>query len=68
MKALAALLIVIGVGIVVWGAFGFTTREKIIDSGPVHLSEDKHHNVPYGTVAGALLALGGVFLLVKTKG
>jgi hypothetical protein len=29
MKALAAILIVFGVGIVIWGAFGFTTRERL---------------------------------------
>jgi drug/metabolite transporter (DMT)-like permease len=68
MKALAAILIVVGVGIVIWGAFGFTTREKVVDIGPIHASKDKQHNVPYGPVAGAVLALGGVVLLVKSKG
>ena len=68
MKALAAVLIVVGVGIVIWGAFGFTTREKVVDIGPIHASKDKQHNVPYGPIAGAVLALGGVVLLVKGKG
>jgi hypothetical protein len=68
MKPLAAILIVFGVGIVIWGAFGFTTREKVVDIGPIHASKDKQHNVPYGPVAGAVLALGGVVLLVKSKG
>ena len=67
MKALAAILIVFGVGIVIWGAFGFTTHEKVVDIGPIHASKDKQHNVPYGPVAGAVLALGGVILLVKSK-
>jgi drug/metabolite transporter (DMT)-like permease len=68
MKALAAILIVFGVGIVIWGAFGYTTREKVVDVGPIHASKDKQHNVPYGPLAGAVLALGGVALLVKSKG
>jgi drug/metabolite transporter (DMT)-like permease len=67
MKALAAILIVVGVGIVIWGAFGFTTRQKVVDIGPIHATKEKQHNVPYGPVAGAVLALGGVFLLVKSK-
>jgi drug/metabolite transporter (DMT)-like permease len=67
MKALAAILIVFGVGIVIWGAFGFTTRENVVDIGPIHASKDKRHNVPYGPVAGAVLALGAVILPVKSR-
>jgi drug/metabolite transporter (DMT)-like permease len=66
MKPLALILIVVGICIVVWGAFGFTTREKVIDVGPIHASKDKEHSVPYGPLAGALLAVGGVVLLVKS--
>ncbi len=40
---------------------------KVVDIGPIHASKDKQHNVPYGPVAGAVLALGGVILLVKSK-
>jgi len=67
MKAAGTFLIVIGIGIVIWGAFGFQTREKVLDVGPIHASKDKEHNVPYGPLAGAVLAIGGVVLLVKSK-
>jgi len=67
MKVAAILLIVIGIGIVIWGAFGFQTREKVLDVGPIHATKDKEHNVPYGPLAGAVLAIGGVVLLVKSK-
>jgi hypothetical protein len=39
----------------------------VLDVGPIHASKDKEHNVPYGPLAGGLLALGGVVLLVKGK-
>jgi hypothetical protein len=68
MKSAAVILIVIGIGIVIWGAFGFTTREKVVDVGPIHATKDKEHNVPYGPIAGAIIALGGVVLLMKSKG
>jgi hypothetical protein len=45
----------------------FQTREKILDVGPIHASRDKEHNVPYGQLAGGILAIGGVILLVKSK-
>jgi drug/metabolite transporter (DMT)-like permease len=67
MKAAALILIVIGIGIVIWGGFGFTTREKVLDVGPIHATKEEHHNVPYGPLAGALIAVGGVALLMKSK-
>jgi hypothetical protein len=67
MKAVAVFLIVVGIGIVIWGAFGFKTREKVVDIGPLHASRDVTHNVPYGPIAGAIIALGGVVLLIKNR-
>jgi drug/metabolite transporter (DMT)-like permease len=66
MKGLGLALVIIGIAIVVWGAFGFKTREKVIDVGPIHASKDTEHSVPYGPLAGGLLAIGGVVLLVKS--
>jgi drug/metabolite transporter (DMT)-like permease len=67
MKTPAIILIVIGIVIVIWGAFGFQTREKVVDVGPIHASKDTRHYVPYGALAGALIAVGGVALLVKSR-
>jgi drug/metabolite transporter (DMT)-like permease len=66
-KILALALIVVGIGIVIWGAFGFQTRQKVLDVGPIHATREKEHDVPYGPLAGALLAVGGVVLLVKGR-
>jgi drug/metabolite transporter (DMT)-like permease len=67
-KIAAIFLIVIGTAIVIWGAFGFQTRDKVLDVGPIHATKTTEHNVPYGPIAGAVLAIGGVILLVKTRG
>jgi hypothetical protein len=66
-KAAAIILIVVGIGIVIWAGFGFTTREKVLDVGPIHATKDEQHHVPYGALAGAVIALGGVVLLIKGK-
>ena len=68
MKGLAIILIVLGIVIVVWGAFGFTTQDKVLDVGPIHATKETQHNIPYGPLTGALLAVCGVVLLVKSKG
>lgn len=67
MKTPAVILIVIGIAIVIWGAFGFRTSEKVLDVGPIHATREKEHNIPYGPLAGGLLTLAGVILLVKSK-
>lgn len=67
MKTPAIILIVVGIAIVVWGAVGFQTRDKVFDVGPIHATQETTHNVPYGPLAGALLAIGGVILLVKSR-
>jgi drug/metabolite transporter (DMT)-like permease len=67
MKPAGIILIVVGIVIVVWGAFGFQTREKVLDVGPIHASKETRHNVPYGPLAGAILAIGGVVLLMKGR-
>lgn len=53
MKAAGVVLIVVGIGIVIWGAFGFKTREKVVDIGPIHATKEETHDVPYGPIAGA---------------
>jgi hypothetical protein len=67
MKTVAVVLIAAGIGIVIWGGFGFTTREKVIDIGPIHATKDTHHDAPYGLLAGAFMAVAGVVLFFKSE-
>jgi hypothetical protein len=36
------------------GGFTYTTREKVVDIGPIHATRDKTHNVAVPPVAGAV--------------
>jgi hypothetical protein len=62
-------MILIGLGLVgiVWGGFTYTTREKVVDIGPIHATRDETHNVPLPPIAGAVALLGGVVLLATSK-
>ena len=60
-------LIVLGAGILIWGAIGFKTRETVVDIGPIHATRDVEHNVPYAPILGGLVLVGGVILLVTGK-
>lgn len=66
-KTIGIVLIVLGLVALAWGGFTYTTREKVVDLGPIHASRDKQHDVPIPPIAGALALIGGVALLVMGK-
>jgi drug/metabolite transporter (DMT)-like permease len=66
-KALGIVLIVLGVIALAWGGFTYTTRQTVVDVGPIHASRDKKHDVPLPPILGAVALVGGVALLVTGK-
>ena len=67
MKIVGLILIGLGLFGLAWGGFTYTTREKVIDVGPIHATRDKTHDVPLPPIAGALALAGGVALLLTTR-
>ena len=63
-KTLGIILIVLGLVGLVWGGFSYTTREKVVDIGPIHATREKTHNIPLAPIGGALALAGGIVLLV----
>jgi drug/metabolite transporter (DMT)-like permease len=63
MKVLGAILIVLGLVGLVWGGFTYTTKEKVVDIGPIHATRDKTNNIPLPPIAGALALVGGIALV-----
>jgi len=66
-KTLGIILIVVGLIGLAWGGLTYTTREKVVDIGPIHASRDKNHTIPLPPLAGALALIGGVMLVVAGK-
>jgi hypothetical protein len=66
-RNIAVLLIVIGLGVLIWGAFGFVTKKKVLDVGPVNVTKNEEHRVPYGPLAGGVLVVGGIVILMGGK-
>jgi len=65
-KIVGITLIVLGLAGLAWGGFTYTTREKLVDIGPIHASVEKTHNVPLSPIAGAVALIGGLALLVTS--
>jgi len=62
-KTIGAVLIVLGLLGLAWGGFTYTTREKLVDIGPIHATREKTHDVPVPPIAGGLALVGGIALL-----
>jgi drug/metabolite transporter (DMT)-like permease len=67
MKIGGAILILLGVVVLVWAAFGFRTREKVLDLGPIEATRETTHYTPYGPIVGGMLLVGGVVLVVAAR-
>ena len=66
-KTLGMILIALGLVGLIWGGFSYTTRDKVVDIGPIDITRDKTHSVPLPPVFGAVAFLGGIALLITGR-
>jgi hypothetical protein len=58
------LLVVLGVGALAVRSFTYTTKEKVLDVGPIHATADKEHDVYLYPAAGiAAILIGGALVV-----
>ena len=63
-KTIGVILIIIGLVGLAYGGLTYTTRESVVDIGPIHASREKTHNIPLPPILGALALIGGIALVV----
>jgi len=63
-RTVGGILIVLGLLGLAWGGFNYTTREKVIDLGPLKASVDKKNTIPLPPVVGGLAVAVGIVLVV----
>lgn len=61
---LGIILIVIGIIAFAYQGITYTTREKVIDLGPLQVTADKTRTLPLPPIVGAIALAGGIMLLV----
>ncbi len=60
----AIVLIVIGVVSLAYQGISYTTREKVLQIGPIKATAEREKTIPLPPVLGGLALAGGVVLLV----
>jgi len=57
-------LIALGVIALIYQGFTYTTRETVLDVGPIHATADRERTFPLPPILGVAFVVGGVALLL----
>jgi len=56
-------LIVLGIVAFAYKGITYTSREKVVDIGPIHATADTQKTIPLSPLLGGLALVGGIALL-----
>jgi hypothetical protein len=59
-----SLLILLGAVALMYQGITYTTREKLLDLGPIHATTETQKTIPLPPVVGGLALVGGIVILV----
>ena len=58
-------LIVLGVVALAYQGITYTSRERILDIGPIHATADTNKTIPISPILGGLALVGGIVIVVS---
>lgn len=61
---LGLLLIVVGLAALAYQGVTYTSRDTVLDIGPLHATTEREHTVPLPPVLGMAAIAGGVALMI----
>ena len=67
MRILGFILLALGAVILAYGGITYNRERTIVDVGPFKATATEQRNVPFSPIIGAVLAVGGVLLLLSPK-
>jgi hypothetical protein len=60
----AIILIAAGIMAFAYQGFTYTTREQVVNLGPVHVTAERTRTLPLPPIVGMIAVVGGIILLV----
>lgn len=64
---IAIVLIALGIVAFAYQGITYTTREKVVDLGPLQMTAEKTRTFPLPPIVGGIALVGGIVLLVTGK-
>ncbi len=63
MKTAGIILLAGGLLLTIFTSFSFSTKEKVVDLGPLEITKDKPHNFNWSPIVGiTVMGIGGVII------
>jgi len=63
-KSVGIVLIIIGITMMAYTGFTYMTSKKVVDIGSIQVNKEENHTVQWPPYVGAVLLVGGIFILV----
>ena len=63
MKALGIVLVVLGLVALIYGGITWTSRDTVVDAGPIEITKDKREGFAIPPLAGVVAVVAGVALI-----
>ncbi len=57
-------LLILGAVALAYGGLSYTSKDTIVDAGPIQITADKKRGIAVPPIVGGLLVVGGIALLV----
>ncbi|WP_296700826.1 hypothetical protein [Algoriphagus sp.] len=67
MKIFGFVLIIAGIFMLFSNNFSFTTKENVVDAGPIQISANKKREITWPSYAGGVVIAAGVVLVAISK-
>jgi uncharacterized membrane protein YidH (DUF202 family) len=64
MKGIGIVLIIIGIVMMVFRSFNFTSEKKVADVGPLQINKEENHTVNWPLYTGIVVTVAGVVVLL----
>ena len=64
---LGAVLVVLGVGALVFGHLNYSETKPVLDAGPIHVKMQEEHQVSIPTIAGIVIVIAGLGLVAAGR-
>lgn len=66
-KTFGFVLITLGIIMIAYTGFNYVTTEKVVDLGPIEVSQEKNNPVKWSPIIGVVILVGGIVVLVFSK-
>ena len=67
MKITGILIMIVGLGLTVFNAFSYYTKEKVLVVGTVELTQNQPHSLNWSPFIGIAIMVIGAFLILQAK-